>query len=456
MASSPPPSALNDPFITNQYPAAAPTSGSAPGSQPGSARSPPMAPPGSYGQPPYQQPPPLRQQPGMPPPPYPLPPPVPQPGDVAVGADPFMAHQRPGSAAALENDPFLTHDVRFMGRHSERSISGRMAAAAAAISNFSPFTDFSNELQVLMGEVDPMASPWCGMIYVYIPMAVFLVTLLLLLVLQHFSFMMTVIFLVGISLAAVVVIAIGFLGKRMGEVSFVTLGLLCLVAVALGGVSGYVGWTRGSVRLSWWYSHGGHFQDITATTDSRSVIDAASLRFDGQSRVDSQRSAGYVGDGSTFCVAPVLSEASSTTIGRVHFWAVGLNCCDGLGGFTCDASRDAGANQGVVMLDGGNPCPGCNADGFAQAILKAEASHNLVSADGALMMRWVSDAGAYHRWLVVRILLFVFASVLISFLVLAVLGHMANQFGWGRTPFGTYDLRADFMKVDHRRHHASY
>mmetsp|Transcript_62331 Transcript_62331/g.115695 ORF Transcript_62331/g.115695 Transcript_62331/m.115695 type:complete len:472 (+) Transcript_62331:79-1494(+) len=439
-------SSKNDPFLTN---ASAPqntvppaTSGYSTFQQPSTRGSPvPSAgpsysqgsPQGSYGQPlpqaypqgPYDQPPqqallPLR--------------PV-GPGDVGVAQDPFMAHARPGTAALVDNDPFLTHDRRFFGKrvHGSSSLGG-FGSSVTAAACCAPCAEVVQEIEVLMGGSHPDATPWCGYMYVFVPYSVFLLTLLLLLVVQHFSRIIAMVLLGAVVLSACVLIAFGLTGTvRGGPLSWIVLGCLCLLAFGMGLAAGHVAWNTGGVRQSWWFSRGKHYSHIAAGTDARSVIDAAAINFDDESKVDTQSSAGYTAGGDTFCVAPVLDDTAETSLKRVQFWAVGLDCCDGVGGFKCDESRQASAHEGVVMLDGGNPCPGCNAYSFQQAISKAEAVHNLVGSDDALLVRWVSDSGRFKSWLIARVCLFLLTICWLAFFALAVLGHFANQFGWGRS-----------------------
>jgi len=346
-----------------------------------------------------------------------------------------MGHARPGTAAVVENDPFLTHNVRFFGKRApgQSSLSG-FGSSVAAAACCAPCAEVVQEIEVLMGGSDPSSSPWCGYMYVFVPYAFFLLTLLLLLVVQHFSHMVAMVLLAAMVLGACVLIAFGVTGAvRGGALSWITLGCLCLVGMGMGLAAGHVAWQTGGVRQSWWLSRGKHYSDITAGTDARSVIDAAAIDFDGNSRVDTQSSAGYSDGGQTFCAAPVLAEDTATALKRVHFWAVGIDCCDGIGGFNCDESRQANAHKGVVMLDGGNPCPGCNARSFQSAVSKAQALHNLVGSDEAILVRWVSDTGSFQTWLIARVCLFLLGSCWLAFLVLALLGHFANQFGWGRS-----------------------
>lgn len=128
--------------------------------------------------------------------------------------------------------------------------------------------------------------------------------------------------------------------------------------------------------------------------------DAAFLQFVGNSTVDVSKTvtiksldAGL----STFCAAPILDPHN---IGRVEFWAVGVDCCGKSDGdkFECDDAGVPGARNAYVMQ---NPTDALyNAIGkyiappivqrgiFKQAIAKAERAKNLVSSEEPLFVRW--------------------------------------------------------------------
>ncbi|CAK0789668.1 unnamed protein product [Prorocentrum cordatum] len=83
------------------------------------------------------------------------------------------------------------------------------------------------------------------------------------------------------------------------------------------------------------------------------------------------------------------------------------------------------------MLDGGYPCPGCHADKFRAAVKKAEAMHGLVSAPGAMYVRWVSDVPAVEFEILLGALTFVLLSAFFGFVSFFILGSMFWYFGIG-------------------------
>merc|ERR1719149_529094 len=130
----------------------------------------------------------------------------------------------------------------------------------------------------------------------------------------------------------------------------------------------------------------------SAATPAEARSDAAVITFQNVkagsawTSVDTSRAAGYRGDGGIYCAAPILDPTEALgDIMRVEFWAIGINCCDDFGSFTCDASREfPGGGTGVVMKEGGMPCIGCHAEQFRLAAAKAAGVNRMVSAPGAL------------------------------------------------------------------------
>jgi len=148
--------------------------------------------------------------------------------------------------------------------------------------------------------------------------------------------------------------------------------------------------------------------------------------------VDDLRSAGFK-NGHYFCAAPIISpETAGGAFIRVNYWAIGIDCCQRSGSFICDDSRDFEAGYGVVMLDGGLPCPDCHLDEFRSAVRKAEALHGLVSAPGALFVRWVRNPLKLKAGVLMKAILFILLAGLISFVVLWIFASWAWYYGVGR------------------------
>lgn len=175
-------------------------------------------------------------------------------------------------------------------------------------------------------------------------------------------------------------------------------------------------------RQYWWLQSGEGYFDTYASSPAAARADAAWVRFSRHrarnatsdeltlgetgAMVDPWRAAGYR-DGRTYCVAPIMDAVSAAAeFPRVEYWAVGVDCCQPRGNFICDASRDflPDGGYGVVLLSG--------AAGYEAAVQKAAAAHNLVSAPGALFVRYVRDPNDVGFWLLFFTILLALASVL--------------------------------------------
>merc|ERR1719506_3308433 len=184
---------------------------------------------------------------------------------------------------------------------------------------------------------------------------------------------------------------------------FFAMGFLCLLAVVLAFLMGMGGWQ--GFWEQWWWMHTGRIAGATAGTPADARSDAAVINFQTVKNgtlwtsVDAGRAAGFR-RGDIYCAAPILDPTIALgAIIRVEFWAIGINCCDDFGSFTCDASREQGlrgGGVGVVMknpgdhIGAGMPGIGENAELFRMATEKAAGAFSMVSAPGALMVRWVT------------------------------------------------------------------
>lgn len=185
-----------------------------------------------------------------------------------------------------------------------------------------------------------------------------------------------------------VMIALALLGRRnLGY--YYALGVSCIVACVLAACLGMIGYQQ-YMRDFWWMNTGRHYTALTATTPAAARSDASWLHFGNGSRVDTAKSVGFR-DGSVYCAAPVLDDTQST---RVNYWAVGQDCCLKISGFSCDDAMELGAESAVVLLGeigGFTAREKSDHAHYLRAIRQAEAAHGLVSADGALLLRWVRD-----------------------------------------------------------------
>lgn len=353
--------------------------------------------------------------------------------------DPFLAHQQgPAPQANLREDPFMTHG-QFQSqeaRDSYRESSNRarrqqLVEAAAAVRQ-----GWVQALQNLLGPgaVDRKMPARNALILG--PFLAFMWVVLVWVLLQHYSVESCVLLTAVLCGACAFMMFAWFMGKRWGPVSLLPLGMLCLLAVLMGSYVGREGWGS-HWRQYWWLQTGLRTTSTSASTSAAARVDSVVIQFNtnGQTTartlVDDMRSAGYQEE-HRYCVAPVLDPTSAgASEAVVNYWAIGVDCCGELGSFTCDASRSHKGGYGVVMLDGGYPCPGCNADKFRAAVAKAEAMHGLVSAPGAMYVRWVSDVSAVEFEILLGALTFVILSGFFGFFSFFILGSVFWYFGFG-------------------------
>jgi len=149
------------------------------------------------------------------------------------------------------------------------------------------------------------------------------------------------------------------------------------------------------------------YTGVYAQQPALAFPDASILSFAGNATVDDTRAASFTvleGGPQTYCVAPI---GDSTSVGRVEFWAVGMNCCpEKLSSFECDSAGDLGSSTGVVVPDlsegddlydlfGKHLAPAdIRRDFFLEAVAMAEAAHDLKSSSRPVLVRWTSQSRA--------------------------------------------------------------
>jgi len=379
-------------------------------------------------------------------------------------SDPFVATYPAGDMddgpvsemANVRNDPFLTHVAagansaqlpRIGARRGSFGIDS-MPGSAGSLRRRNEHSyekartysrDFTDAAGALLGPGDPDRVVAARGILVLVPWLTFMWTLLLWLLLRHYMPSACVLLTMVLAGACCILIQMSNTSKTWGSVHLFPLGLLCLVAVVSASFVGDSGW-RSHWRQYWWMQTGSRVEGNSASSPAAGHVDASVIGFWDLDKggtvngtyVDNLRSAGYK-DGHYFCVAPIISpETADGGFIRVNYWAIGVDCCQRSGSFVCDDSRDFEAGYGVVMVNGGFPCPDCHVDQFRSAVLKAEAMHGLVSAPGALFVRWVRNPLMLEAGALMKAILFVLLAGLIAFLVLWVLASLAWYYGLGR------------------------
>ncbi|CAE8586075.1 unnamed protein product [Polarella glacialis] len=369
-------------------------------------------------------------------------PPLP-PAQVLLSQNPFLLNvHHDDRTVFLQKDPFMTHQMhQKQGQEMEVVGVGARQAEEATVDLREKLKHWSESLLALMGSGDPDKQQRTRTILVALPVLMFVWELVLFSLVQHVSsnacYLLSVILLVMSGTGPVM----WFLGKRWGPVSLLSLGVLCLLAISLGSFLGKVGWEL-FWRQFFWMQTGSQIIMTSASTPAGSRSDAAILGFHDDSgmnenSVDPERSAGFK-DGHIFCVAPILNSAiAGSSQVLVNYWAIGIDCCEPSGAFTCDDSREIAGGYGVVMLNGGLPCPSCNREKFQAAVHKAEAKHAVVSSTDALFVKYVSNPGRTKLMSGACAMIYLLLSMLIGGAIVAGLGFLFWYYGFGkRSPTG--------------------
>lgn len=249
-------------------------------------------------------------------------------------------------------------------------------------------------------------------------------------------------------------IVLGVTTHKTSKTPFFAIGCLMMIAVFLGIYACANGWNE--EWRQWWWMHTGNKMGATAGTPAEARSDSAVVTFDtvkngtAWTSVDSNRAAGYR-RGDIYCAAPILDPTTALgDIERVNFWAIGINCCNDFGSFTCDSSREVlGGGVGVVMKGGGMPCYDCHANEFRLAALKAAGVNGMVSAPGALYVRYVSNSDTIENLYLSKCVFSFFWSLILGLLFFSLIGFLTNYKGWGRPGhFPLYNL----LTPAHKRH----
>jgi len=144
---------------------------------------------------------------------------------------------------------------------------------------------------------------------------------------------------------------------------------------------GYFSYMLSNLRL---------YDNVLPSEPTDMVTDGGRINFAKEARLDQGRPVGFAAeDGHVYCAAPIVSAA--VDIQKVEFWAVGKDCCELQGSFTCDAAGEPSARGGIIMLDGaGGVFSSSYRDQYDDARRKAQAIHGFQAATSPLYLRWAT------------------------------------------------------------------
>jgi len=126
---------------------------------------------------------------------------------------------------------------------------------------------------------------------------------------------------------------------------------VCAFAVFAGGLIGM------SIHLTqlldyWPYYQKRHYTNVAPDEPAAAHADASVIVFMEGARPDGTREVGYKRNGQLYCVAPISVEAGysddEAPNSDIQYWAIGVDCCGGHKGFTCDDAENKDARSGLV------------------------------------------------------------------------------------------------------------
>lgn len=176
-------------------------------------------------------------------------------------------------------------------------------------------------------------------------------------------------------------------------------GIFLLFVVSIGVYVGRMNYYRNGFQY-FTSEHGRTYTNVLSTELADAHGDAGKVYFHNSAILDVGLSQGYLLHGTTYCAAPIKIPGNATPAERTaQFWAVGLNCCSDSGKFDCDDAKDESAHGGVVFHDRGPkwmimPSP---YDHFNMAAKASAETHNLITPDRPVLVRWAKDPVALQE-----------------------------------------------------------
>lgn len=195
-----------------------------------------------------------------------------------------------------------------------------------------------------------------------------------------------VLVLVPILLVGIIVMFVRYQYKTANNAE-VVLGLLSLTAVVIGfsvGLYANVKNLREYHRLN----GGASYSNVLPSEFAAGKADATTIIFTNTTRVDSDRSFGFL-DARTstmkmYCVAPISN--GDPAFNRIQYFAADINCCEARSNFQCGEANDASAHGALVL-----PVSKSSQEGFESAVQGAAAAYGLTVGDEYVLLQWHHD-----------------------------------------------------------------
>jgi len=164
-----------------------------------------------------------------------------------------------------------------------------------------------------------------------------------------------------------------------------------IVACVLGLLLGRRNATWFDTYVRWDYLR--QHSNVNPKSDPRMFADAGVISFADGVQLDIDASAGYRRWPYIYCAAPV--RGANDPDGAIGFWAVGTNCCNSRGGFSCDSALDPKASSGVRAAIASR-----DLEMYHKAVRMAAAAGGEVAAEEPVLLVWerYPDTAASLAW----------------------------------------------------------
>jgi len=129
-------------------------------------------------------------------------------------------------------------------------------------------------------------------------------------------------------------------------------GVLVVFATVVGALVGHRNYVHNSFYFCSVTAHRS-YSNVRADAKAVEYLDAGQVHFEEGAMIGVNQSFGFLHRDVTYCAAPILAPSCGATPNasapcEVNFWAVGSDCCNNTGGFTCVKAAEWG-HEGVVL-----------------------------------------------------------------------------------------------------------
>jgi len=262
----------------------------------------------------------------------------------------------------------------FDGIYDHVPWSGGFWSGAAFLS---PVVEFPNRLSTNL---------MIGLLIV-VPWTMFMMVMFLFFMCYWFACWLSwIAFGVGIILSFVL-LRLAWTGTRGNPRFWLILGCLCIVACGLGAYLGLVAYYQYFINEHI-YNGSRTYTNVLPDQNPGKTADGESFEFSIGTQVNTPDTVGYQTRGTMYCVAPIVGVTSAVEQTYVGYWAVGENCCEARGAFSCGDIANDEARSGLRILDA-NAFKDPTTPKYMKAIEQAEVLYNLQVPSNPTLVRWV-------------------------------------------------------------------